>query len=200
MPNSVEKLRKPFFNFDHQFWIISLYNYRLFNRLAREEQDREFAEMLQAKEKAKLQRAKERAKLKKQQQRQQQQQQQLHEGEEVEQLSGELQQLSHHHHHHHERALSQPVSLNVSGGGGQISGASRAESRQSRRSDGGMASAAGALANGRHSRTSANSRSFEEDVRPPARRPYMNPGKDFSWNYSLDEVSLQSFFYSPQLL
>ncbi len=152
-------------------------------RLAREEQDREFAEMLQAKEKAKLQRAKERAKLKKQQQRQQQQQQQqqqqLHEGGEVEQLPGELQQVSHHHHHHHERALSQPVSLNVSGGGGQISGASRAESRQSRRSDGGMASA-GALPNGRHSRTSANSRSFEEDVRPPARRPYMNPGENFS--------------------
>ncbi len=138
--------------------------------------------MLQAKEKAKLQRAKERAKLKKQQQRQQQQQQQQHlnEGEELEQHSSELQQLSHHHHHHHERALSQPVSLNISGGGGQISGASRAESRQSRRSDGGMASGA-ALPNGRHSRTSANSRSFEEDVRPPARRPYMNPGKNFSW-------------------
>jgi hypothetical protein len=132
-------------------------------RLSREEQDREYAEILQAKEQAKLKRAKERAKLKKQQQRQQQQDindidhhQRQHSGDYSQQ------------HHHHERALSQPLSL-VSVG--QVSGG-RTESRQSRRSEG------GALQNGRHSRTSANSRSFEEDVRPPARRPYMNPGKN----------------------
>ena len=139
-------------------------------RLSRENQDREYAEMLQAKEQAKLKRAKERAKLKKQQQRQQQHHDV--EGEHHQrQHSGDY---SHHqphsgdYSHHHERALSQPLSL-VSVG--QVSGG-RTESRQSRRSE------CGALQNGRHSRTSANSRSFEEDVRPPARRPYMNPGKD----------------------
>ena len=124
--------------------------------MAREEQDREFAEMLQAKEKAKLKRAKDRAKLKKLQR------QQHDEEESAEHRNHSFEQTV-----NHERANSQPASLNISAG--QLS-AARAESRQSRRSDG------GALANGRHSRTSANSRSFEEDVRPPARRPYMNPG------------------------
>ena len=136
--------------------------------MAREEQDREFAEMLQAKEKAKLKRAKDRAKLKKLQR------QQHDEEESAEHRNHSFEQTVHHNRTHsfeqtvnHERANSQPASLNISAG--QLS-AARAESRQSRRSDG------GALANGRHSRTSANSRSFEEDVRPPARRPYMNPG------------------------
>ena len=148
-------------------------------RLFREQQDREYAEMLQAKEQAKLKRAKERAKLKKQQQRQQQHQKHQHDVNDVDQHlrqhSGDYSQRHHsgdysqQQQHHHERTLSQPLSL-VSVG--QVSGGGRTESRQSRRSEG------GAFQNGRHSRTSANSRSFEEDVRPPARRPYMNPGKN----------------------
>ena len=136
-------------------------------RMAREHQDREFAEMLQAKEKAKLKRAKDRAKLKKlQRQHQDDEEADNHQANSFEQSArtNSFEQTG-----HHERANSQPVSLNVSAG--QLN-AARAESRQSRRSDGG----GGVLPNGRHSRTSANSRSFEEDVRPPARRPYMNPG------------------------
>ena len=145
-------------------------------RLFREQQDREYAEMLQAKEQAKLKRAKERAKLKKQQQRQQQHQHDVNDVDQhLRQHSGDYSQRHHsgdhsqQQQHHHERTLSQPLSL-VSVG--QVSGGGRTESRQSRRSEG------GAFQNGRHSRTSANSRSFEEDVRPPARRPYMNPGKN----------------------
>lgn len=114
--------------------------------------------MIYAKEQAKLQRAKERSKLKKLQR--QQQQQQLQETEEVDRQVDS----------HHERSNSQPLSLGVA--------PSRAESRQSRRSENGLQSASGRPfdENGRHSRTSANIRSFDENVRPPARRPYLNPG------------------------
>ena len=116
--------------------------------------------MLQAKEQARLQRAKERAKLKKLQR----QQQQLPEQDPLEEEDVDVSH-DHHLHNHHERSNSQPVSLSAGG---------RAESRQSRQSEGGRRSFD--ENGGRHSRTSANSRSFDENVRPPARRPYMNPG------------------------
>jgi len=65
---------------------------------------------------------------------------------------------------YHERSSSQPLSLNTSLG--------VITQNVNRRSDGASS------ANGRHSRSSAASRSFEEEMRPPARKPYMNPGNN----------------------